>query len=105
MVNTIADCTYVFVGLNGHRPFDEERNGFLLGERRDRVLTLASKAQAFAAGHEQLKVWAGHEQTGEIWRRLGYVLEVVEQKQQTFIADVLGKAVLGLERLRGLLQH
>ena len=41
----------------------------------------------------------------ELRRRLDHLLEVVEQEQQLALADVLGEAVLGAERLRDRLGH
>ena len=36
---------------------------------------------------------------GQLGRRLDHLLEVVEQEQELALADVLGEAVLGAERL------
>jgi hypothetical protein len=44
-------------------------------------------------------VGTGGEQLGEAGSCLDDVLEVVEQKQQRFVGEVLRKAVLGSERL------
>ena len=77
----------------------EERDGLGRGERRHRVLDLALDAQELAAGDEQRQVGAGAEQRRELGRRLDHLLEVVEQEEQLALADVLGEAVLGAERL------
>ena len=82
------------------RALAEERDGLGLGERRHRVLDLALDAQELAARDEQREVGAGLDERGELGRRLDHLLEVVEQEQQLALADVLGEAVLGAERLR-----
>ncbi len=81
------------------RALAEERDRLRLGERRDRVLDLALHAQELAAGDEQGQVGTGGEERGELGRGLDHLLQVVEQEQQLPLADVLGKAVLGAERL------
>ena len=75
-----------------------DRLGF--GERQHRVLDLASDAQQLAARDEQPEVRAGFDERGELGCRVDHLLEVVEQEQQLPLADVLGEAVLGAERLR-----
>ena len=44
------------------------------------------------------------EERGELGRRLDHLLEVVEEQEQLALADVLGEAVLGAERLRDRLR-
>ena len=70
-----------------------------LGERRHRVLDLALHAQELAARDEEGEVGAGLKERGELGRRLDHLLQVVEEEQHLALADVLGEAVLGAERL------
>jgi hypothetical protein len=81
------------------RPRHEEPRPVLLFERRDRIGLLAGKPKQLTARHEQMHVGAGGEQLGESRGRFDDVLEVVEQKQQRFVGQVLHKTVLRSERL------
>jgi hypothetical protein len=60
----------------------EELDRLRLGERRHRVLDLAIDPQQLPAGDEKPQVGAGFEQLRELGRRLGHLLEVVEQQQK-----------------------
>ena len=87
------------LGLRCTRPRHEELRPVLRLERRDRIGLLAGNAKQLAARHEQMDVGAGGEQLGESGRCFDDVLEVVEQKQQRFVGQVLRQTVLGSERL------
>ena len=78
----------------------EELDRLRLGQRRHRVLDLAPDPEQLAAGDEQPEVRAAPRAARELGRGLDDLLEVVEQEQQLALADVLGEAVLGAERLR-----
>ena len=86
------------------RPFAEQRDGFGLGKRRNRILDLALDAQQFPRGHEQREVRARPEQRRERRCSVDHLLEVVEQQQQPTLTDVRGKFILGAERMRDRLE-
>ena len=56
-------------------------------------------AQELAARDEESEVGAALEERRELGRRLDHLLQVVEEEQHLPLADVLGEAVLGAERL------
>ena len=64
------------------------------------ILDLPPDAQQLAARHQEAEVRAGLEQRRELRGGLHHLLEVVQQQEQLALADVLGQAVLGPQRLR-----
>ncbi len=82
------------------RPLAKQRDGFGLGKRWHRILDLSLHAQERAARDEERQVGTCGEEGRELGRRLDHLLQVVEQEEQLALADVLGKPVLGAERLR-----
>ena len=61
--------------------------------------------EGLPAGHEQVEPGADAEQAGDVGRRLGQVLEVVEEQQHRRVADVLGQPIPRSDRLPRRLQH
>ena len=86
-------------------PREEEVDALLGGERGHRVLLLTCDMKGLAAGHEQVEPRAGAEQTGDVGRRFGQVLEVVEEQQHRVVPDVLAQLSPRSDRLPRRLQH
>ena len=102
VVEGAAERADGFVRLGEARAGDEQLDGVGLGERLDRVLDLASDAEALPARREDREVRARLDEVGERRRRLDHLLEVVEDEEHLALADVVGEAVLRAERLGDL---
>jgi hypothetical protein len=87
------------------RSGQEKADAFLVNERRHGILLFAGHMERFPAGHEQVEVRTRGEQGGNPGRCLEDVLEVVEEEQHRFVADVLGQAITGTQRLPCRCQH
>ena len=74
-------------------------------QRGDRKGLLAREAKQLTACHDHLKSWAGGQELTDPGSGLNDVLEIVEQKKQRLIADVLGQAASGVDRLRRGIQN
>ena len=72
----------------------EELDRLCLCEGRHRELHLALYVKELATRHEQAEAGARGEKARQGGRCLDHLLEVVEQKQQLALADVLGEVVL-----------
>ena len=77
----------------------EELDRLRLRQRRHRILDLSPDTQQLPARHQEAEVRAGLEQRSELRSGLHHLLEVVQQQEQLALADVLGQAVLGPQRL------
>ena len=102
---TTLPPTLIKAGLSRTSSSEEELHSILGLERRNRVRLLARQAQELAAGDNLQEVRARGRELGEAGCRLDEMLEVVEQKEQALVGDVLGQPVPRPKRLRSLLEH
>src|SRR6266511_1984401 len=98
------------IGFGGPCPRDEQTQRFVLRnyvaflssmvvrrrqrQRWHRELVLAVQVQGRAAGDERLQPWRGGQQIGDQRRGVDHLLEVVQQQQQSFGAQVVLEALL-----------
>jgi hypothetical protein len=81
----------------------EELDRLAFRELGHRVLALAPDSKQLPTRSEEREVGAALDERSELGRNRDHLLEVVEQKQQLELTDVLGQSVFGPERLRNRL--